>query len=311
MAELVTNFGVLQGVDIRSYYSNKKQDGALALESNEIQTPYGALVPQYEAEDMGRRQVKPIYYYKSGEIKSLPLQTQTSLKTSIGEIPAELVTFYQSGAIKRIFPLDGKLSGYWTWEEEQKLAEPVALQTPIGIIEAKFIGIQFYESGAIKSFTLWPKEIITVQTPAGEMNVRTGMSFYESGAVRSFEPAEPVSIETPIGDMLAYDSNPLGIHGDINSVQFTEEGKICALNTIDNEIKIIDKQNNRYLYKPLLKDALCGHKKKEPVPLRIQFTGSEIMFHGSENHKFSLSQCQFELTQKALPVEPITESCSV
>ncbi len=311
MATLHTNFGEIQGCDIRSYYSNKKQDGALALEAAHLETPYGTLVPQYFAEDMGRRQVKPVYTYKTGELKSLPLQEQTLLKTNIGEIPAELVTFYQSGAMKRVFPLDGKLSGFWTWENEQKLSVPMALTTPVGTVEARFIGIQFYESGALKSFTLWPKEVVMVKTPAGEVNVRTGMSFYENGAVRSFEPAEAIAVQSPIGVLKAYDSNPLGIHGDINSVQFDELGAVIALNTIDNEIKVIDQKNNRYLYKPLLKEAVCSHKKKDVLPLRMKFEAGEVMFYEDDNHRFSLADCQFELSQIMLELEETTGGCEV
>ena len=40
---------------------------------------------------------------------------------------AEQVSFYESGALKRIFPLNGTLSGYWTQEDEAKLATPLTL----------------------------------------------------------------------------------------------------------------------------------------------------------------------------------------
>ncbi len=310
MAQLETNFGTLTGLDIRSYYSNKKQDGAMACERSSIKTPYGFLIPQYEAEDMGRRQVKPLYCYKSGELKSVPLQEQTNLYTSVGVIPAELVTFYASGAIKRAFPLDGKLSGFWTWENEQQLSVSIEIETPVGLIDARFIGIQFYESGAIKSFTLWPNETVVVQTPVGRVSVRTGMSFYENGAIRSFEPADALTVETSIGYLNAYDTNPLGIHGDINSLQFDEHGQVVALNTIDNEIKVIDASNNRYLYKPFLKDALCGHKKKEVVPLRIKFEANVIIFHENEKHRFSLLDCECEITENELAIEAPQTSCA-
>jgi len=121
-----TPFGELSGFTFRELASNSKMDGGFMTEYNELQSPLGNLVPQYEAEDMGRRSVKPICFYKDGSLKSLPLQSQTILQTPAGPMPAELVTFYRSGAIKRIFPLDGKLSGFWSWENEFKLAVEIA-----------------------------------------------------------------------------------------------------------------------------------------------------------------------------------------
>ena len=101
-----------------------------------LSTPYGDLAPQYEAEDMGRRQLNPFYFYKNGAIKSVPLQTQTLLRTPVGGIPAELVIFYESGSVKRIFPLDGKLSGFWTAKNEFELAEEMTVESPIGSLRS-------------------------------------------------------------------------------------------------------------------------------------------------------------------------------
>jgi len=134
MATKPTPYGELSGFTFKELASNSKMDGGFMTEYNELQTPLGNLVPQYEAEDMGRRSVKPICFYKDGSLKSLPLQSQTILDTPAGPMPAELVTFYPSGAIKRIFPLDGKLSGFWSWQNEYKLADMIlAAMTPDGV----------------------------------------------------------------------------------------------------------------------------------------------------------------------------------
>ena len=122
MSTASTIYGDLSGVEFRTLYSNGKTDGCLVTEPNMLTTPYGILVPQYEAEDMGRRSVKPLYFYKDGALKSIALQSQTMLETQVGTIPAELVTFHKNGSIKRIFPLDGKLSGFWSWKNEFALA---------------------------------------------------------------------------------------------------------------------------------------------------------------------------------------------
>ena len=107
MNSVVTRYGTLSGVEFRSLFSNGKMDGCLVGVPNLLKTPYGEIVPQYEAEDMGRRTVKPLYFYKDGSLKSVALQTQTLITTPIGPFPAELVTFHKNGNIKRVFPLDG------------------------------------------------------------------------------------------------------------------------------------------------------------------------------------------------------------
>jgi len=301
MEKVITNFGELTGTDFRTYFSNGKLDGALMKEKNTLTTAYGQLVAQYQAEDMGRREVKPVYFFKNGHLKSLPLQEQSLVKTSAGEMPAELITFYKSGAIKRIFPLDGKLSGFWSWKNEFQMAETIDVETPLGKISAKVISAFFYESGALKSLTFWPGEVINLNTVFGETAVRIGISFYEDGRLRSLEPAKAIEVETPIGTIAAYDSKPLGIHGDINSLEIDEEGKLISISTVADEVKVIDKNNNRYVYKPVLKDALCGKQgSKETLPLKMKFSGNCAIFHHDPRHTFCLPECEFEIQQNEI-----------
>ncbi|ACF13351.1 conserved hypothetical protein [Chloroherpeton thalassium ATCC 35110] len=314
MEKVITNFGELTGTDFRTYFSNGKVDGALMKEANTLKTAYGEFVPQYEAEDMGRRAVKPVYFYKNGNLKSLPLQEQSVVKTSVGDMPAELITFYKSGAIKRLFPLDGKLSGFWSWKNEFQMAKAIDINTPLGHISAKVISAFFYESGALKSLTFWPGEVINLNTTFGETAVRIGVSFYEDGRLRSFEPAKAIDVETPIGALAAYDSKPLGVHGDINSLEIGEKGQLLSISTVTDEIKVIDKNNNRYIYKPLLKDALCGKEgSKETLPLKMKFDGDCVVFHHDPKHTFCLPDCQFEIHRNQLDAKSAAEpaeSCS-
>jgi len=294
MTSFKTKYGDLKGVEFRTLYSNGKTDGCLVQEENVLSTPYGDLIPQYEAEDMGRRQLKPFYFYKNGAIKSVPLQTQTLLRTPVGGIPAELVTFYDSGSVKRIFPLDGKLSGFWTAKNEFELAEEMTVESPIGSLRAKFIAIQFYESGALKSLTLWPGEFLTLMTPAGQIRVRTGIAFYEDGTIRSLEPAGVVQVETPIGKMTAYDNDPQGVHGDLNSLQFSPEGTVMALKTIAEEITVTDQLGNAHRFAPTLKDNPCGVERKIVVPMKVKFSEGRIVFEDKQE-SFNLQQCKIEV----------------
>lgn len=310
MTTFNTIYGTLSGVEFRTLFSNGKTDGCLVSKENTLETPYGKLVPQYEAEDMGRRPVKPFFFYKNGAIKSIALQSQTLMRTPVGGIPAELVTFHESGAIKRIFPLDGHLSGFWTSKNEFELAETVTIESPIGNLSAKFIGVQFYESGALKSVTLWPGEALTIASPLDSMRVRTGIAFYEDGRVRSLEPAGIVKVETCIGIMTAYDNDPQGIHGDLNSLQFSPDGTVEALKTISEEILVTDQLGNELLFSPALKDNPCGNERKVIVPMKVQFSEGRIILDGNSQSSFNLKQCSVEVRpfdRKAAPAY----SCAV
>ena len=295
MTDFSTIYGKLRGVEFRTLFSNGKTDGCLVRQENTLQTPYGDLIPQYEAEDMGRRQLKPFYFYKNGSIKSVPLQTQTLVRTPVGGVPAELVTFYESGAIKRIFPLDGKLSGFWTAKNEFALAEEITVGSPLGSLRAKLIALQFYETGALKSLTLWPGQFLTLSTPAGQIRVRTGIAFYENGSIRSLEPAGVVKVETPAGTLTAYDNDPQGIHGDLNSLEFTPDGAVMALKTVSEQITVIDQLGNPHLFAPWLKDNPCGHERKVVVPLKVRYSKGRIIFDDRQE-SFSMEQCRVEIS---------------
>jgi hypothetical protein len=310
MSSITTSFGELSGVEFKTLFSNGKTDGCLVSKPNLLKTPYGELVPLYESEDMGRRTQKPMYFYKNGAIKSIALQSRTLIDTPAGQVPAELVTFYASGSIRRIFPLDGKLSGYWTAKNEFSLAEEVAITTPLGTVSCKFIGLQFYESGALKSITLWPGQQMTVMTPAGEIRIRTGIAFYENGAIRSLEPAKPVQVETPAGLVTAYDNEPQGIHGDLNSLQLTPEGSVEGLSTTKEEVIVLDHHGKEHRFHPALKNNVCGNERKVVVPMKMHFRDGRIILHDNPASSFCLEKCTVQVRPFERKAEDPMYSCS-
>ncbi len=310
MTNTSTIYGDLSGVEFRSLFSNGKMDGCLVTQPNILTTPYGALVPQYEAEDMGRRTVKPIYFYKDGSLKSIALQSQTILETPVGAVPAELVTFHKNGSIKRVFPLDGKLSGFWGWKNEFALASELTIKSPVGTLSAKLIGIQFYESGALKSLTLWPGQTLTVPTPIGEITVRKGLAFYESGAIRSFEPLKKIDIHTPIGIITSYDNEPNGIHGDINSLQLSEDGSIEALSTVDHAVEVYLSEESGELFHPGVKNNVCGDERKVSVPMKVRFDKRRVMFHDNPKLSFEIEHCRFEVIKMDMTTKEPLYSCA-
>jgi len=310
MTTVSTSYGDLSGVEFRTLFSNGKMDGCLVTKENILTTPYGTLVPQYEAEDMGRRATKPMYFYKDGSLKSVALQSQTILETSVGSIPAELVTFHKNGSIKRIFPLDGKLSGFWSWKNEFALADDITFNSPVGMLTTKLIGLQFYESGALKSITLWPGQTLVVSTPMGEITVRKGLAFYESGAIRSFEPQKKIDIATPIGIITSWDNEPNGIHGDINSVQLSEDGSIEALSTVDHAVHVSASEQSAELFHPGVKNNVCGDERKVSIPMKVRFDKKRVMFHDNPKFSFDIGEHTFEIRKMNMVTKEPAFSCS-
>ena len=152
-------------------------------------------------------------------------------------MPAELVTFYDTGELKRIFPLDGKVSGFWSEEDERGFNVPLNFEFDFASFSALISGLCFYKNGCIRSVTLFPNEIIRIgHEPNGTIDVRHGFSLHESGRLQSLEPASPVKLRTPIGTLTAFDPNAVGINADMNSLCFDEQGRIISLITAGDRI---------------------------------------------------------------------------
>ncbi|WP_207261310.1 hypothetical protein [Desulfovibrio sp. Huiquan2017] len=236
-----------------------------------LSTPYGELIPQHTADDLRKRELLPMEYHGSGGIKSVPLETQTVISTPAGDIPAELVSFHENGTINRIFPLNGKLSGYWSQEDEAGLARPVTLTTPIGPIRARIMSVGFYDNLALRSLTLWPGETLSVPTPVGPLEVRIGVSFTPEGRVRSVEPAKPTAVPTRAGEMTAYDPDAVGVNGDANSLIFDDAGKVCQVITTLTKLTVVHPDGHTHCHIPEHRESLCSEAEQEVVPMCVEF----------------------------------------
>ncbi|WP_027723061.1 hypothetical protein [Maridesulfovibrio zosterae] len=241
-----------------------------------LTTEAGELIPQYSTDDLRRKTVQAVHFYENGKLKSLPLEMKTPVFTPAGIVSAEMVTFYESGKVKRVFPLNGKLSGYWAQEDEEGLAEILTLDTPCGPISAKVISMCFYESGRLRSLTLWPGDKINVSTPSGVIKTRVGLSFSSNGKIKSLEPAEPVSVKTFIGDITAYDPDAVGINGDANSLTFGENGEVTKVVTTLTSIIATHHSGRELTFIPEYRESLCGDGEREVIPMYISFDNSGV-----------------------------------
>lgn len=227
--KLLTPYGVFAGVVSTDYDEEGGIESITLDEKNVIVTHAGELIPFYGAETPRRKYKPAVTFHKNGMIRSVTLEEQQEVVTPIGTLPAELVTFYDTGELKRVFPLDGKISGFWSEEEEAALNIPLRFEFDFTSFTAIISGICFYKSGSIKSITLWPKEQIDITLPAiGAIKVRNGFSLYESGALESLEPAVPTKIMTPAGEKKVYDRHAVGVNADSNALTFDEEGNVTG-----------------------------------------------------------------------------------
>ncbi|EFL49800.1 conserved hypothetical protein [Solidesulfovibrio fructosivorans JJ]] len=259
-------------------------DGPVALE-----TSLGRLTPQHTIDDSRRMQLPQLTFFPNGQVRSLPLETSTVVDTPVGELPAELVTFHENGAVARVFPLNGKLSGYWTEADEAGLAETLSLDTSIGRIASRFVSVAFSPDGELRSLTLWPGEEVTVKTPVGNAPARLGLSFHSGGALRSLEPARPMETPTPAGVIWAYDPDAVGISGDENSLAFDLSGTVSRVATIRSQLVArLPGEAPRELA-PAVRESICGDGDHEITPLVLEFTAQNLVArHGSIGKPFAV-----------------------
>jgi hypothetical protein len=274
-----------------------------------VETPYGVLVPIYEEDERERRKfTKSLTFSENGYLESISLQEPTEVLTKLGSISAEHLTFYEGGNIKRIFPLDGKITAYWSEEDEYNLAQEIELKGSFGTIKKKFLGLYFYEDGAIKSLTLWMRDSVLVQTSVGPIETRIGLSFYENGEINSLEPKKPTLVDTPIGKITAFNQSANGIHRDSNSLCFYQDGKIKSLLTSTDRITLTDKQGFPLTLEPSLKENRFNVDALDIVPLLVEFYEDKVRFKNNAKNEYNLGETTFSI--KHLPLSVVEDACS-
>lgn len=257
-----------------------------------FETPLGPLCAQHTTDDLRRRTVQAISFHPGGALRALPLERPTRISTPAGALDVELVTFHPDGSLCRAFPLNGKLSGYWTQEDEGRLAAPLELATPAGPLGGRFIGICFAPGGQLLSLTLWPGETVSVPTPVGPLSARVGVSFRADGSLRSLEPAKPQAVPTPAGFIQAYDLDAVGICGDVNSLGFGRDGGVTRVSTSLTSVLASGPHEDERVYAPESRESLCGDGEREPVPMRLEFEEGLARIRTRDNvpwHELDLS----------------------
>jgi antitoxin component YwqK of YwqJK toxin-antitoxin module len=309
--EISTVYGVLYGCIDPEFYESGNLKSTRFDKENNILTEIGLLIPQYTDDNVRRKYSSSVTFYENGNLKSISLEKQTEVLTPLGRLPAELITFYEDGSVKRVFPLNGKISGYWSESDEAELARPMSFEFNFGEFSAKIMCVYFYNSGRVKSITLFPNEVIELAAPIGKIKVRTGFSLYESGRLKSVEPAVPVAADTPIGKLTAYDSGAIGINGDINSLTFKEDGRIESLKLSDEEI--IVKSNDNIV--DIIKSSLMQNPLDEEdfilMPFSVKFEDGIVLFEDEVKHSYFIDETKFTVVKSRFSLNGAAcKSCS-
>ena len=191
-----------------------------------ISTKYGNLLPCSGASDYRKKHRCAVCLYDSGALRSVYLEEPQVLSFTSGDFQAELITFYEDGNAKRIFPLYGQISAYWSIEEEAEYAPEYDFEIAGGTYRIKPECIYFYPSGKIRSITLWPSDELCIKTPAGLIKTKLGIELYENGSIRSIEPVYGTVISTPSGEIRPFRYRPVMMHAENATLRFTEDGKL-------------------------------------------------------------------------------------
>jgi hypothetical protein len=278
MPTIHTPFGVIEALPGVESYPDGSIRSCIPAQACPLETPLGTLVPQFTANTLRKRQLPALSFHPCGMLKNVPLEEQTVVPTPAGPMPAEQVTFHECGALNRIFPLNGALSGYWSQEDEAQLAVPLALDTPVGPVEALFISLHFNQSGGLRSLTLWPSQTLNVPSPLGSIKARIGVSFFDSGALSSLEPAKPTMVRTPIGELLAFDADAVGVSGDACSLRFRENGSLLGLKTAHHAFDVVQENGRVRRISPVLRTNPCDGERTEAAPMALEFGSGRVSF---------------------------------
>jgi hypothetical protein len=267
-----------QGVE---WYPDGSLRGLMLHRENLVHLPCGDYVPNYHHDSARAKHVPSLGFYPSGSVRTARFDRPESVPLpGGGRLMAEKAVFHESGRLKRVFPLDGRISGFWSEKDERSLLEPVSLDLPFGRRRLFVSAVSFHETGGIRSVTLWPGEVIGIPVGGDELPCRIGFSLDVFGNLESLEPAVSIRIETPIGDIEAYDPDAIGVNADRNSLGFDREGKVRSLKSMsvlehgtDRTITIVPRSNphpfdcERRQYHPLW--FIFGDKT-----LRVMRTGA-------------------------------------
>lgn len=293
MQDVKTRYGTLKGASVANVYNSGEVEDYIVEEESNLKISDYNFIPLYGFVDTRRKELPSVKFYKDESIRSLSLNEATQINTSIGSFEVEKLTFYKSGEINRLFLLDGKLSGYWSEEDEYTLAKEHEFNFIFGQFKAKVMSIHFYQSGEVQSITLWPKERAEITFKNIKLNVRIGVSLYKDGSLATCEPLRPTPIDTPIGKIEAFDRNAIGIHGEDNSLKFYQDGAIKSLITSTDVIEVYKDGGLVYTHSPKNVRHYSNSEELDLETVTIEFLNNTVVI--DNNSKYNFNEYEFRI----------------
>ena len=278
--DIITQYGALNNCKEVTYHPNGLLATAFTHTFTKLNTPCGAFNLAYDFTSERRKYIPSVKFFKSGTLQAINLDQQEEIPTASGTFPCEHISFYPNGNPCRLLHLNGKLSGYWSEEQETELAKIVALNLPCGLIKSKIMTLHLYDNGSVASITLFPGAVVDVKTNIGEIKTRIGISFYQNGLLKSLEPAIPTKIQTPIGKVMSFDTEPLGLSGDNNSLQWHENGHLFSCKTTDTlDVPLMNGNVKTIAPKEIL--SMCGDDELVKIPYEITWDENQTIISGT------------------------------
>ena len=247
-----------------------------------VKTRYGTFTACSDASDLRKKYRAPVEYHPDGSLKSIYLQDAEEVTLPAGRFQAELMTFYEDGSIKRLFPLYGKLSSYWDVEDEIKDAPEYVFSVNGRELKIRPQCIYFYPSGKIRSITLWPGDTISVDTSIGPVTSKLGVEIYEDGKIRSIEPVFGTSFATCYGEAKPFMIRKHMLHAEDASLRFDEEGNLISFATLQTKVEVNGKVYKAGDYRsPLiihLGDGSLGIRGANDINIWIDTLENKVRF---------------------------------
>ncbi|MDR3270662.1 MAG: membrane-binding protein [Peptococcaceae bacterium] len=258
---------------------------------NVLPTVYGDFVPRYSGPDFRRRDRAALTFYANGSVRGLELEAASAVSTLAGTWEAEYLAFHEDGSLSALFPRNGQLNFAWSEEDEGNIVPVYDFSFPFGSFRAKIISMRFFPSGSLRVVTLWPDERIELTTPVGRIPVRIGFRLHEDGRLAAVEPASPVAVRTPIGEVTAYHPLALGLDAGQGSLQFDPQGNLLSLATVGG-VEIRNRQTGtpERLRSPQGMDlSECSVSDS----LRIRFAAGDVYLDDGAEKRYALDAYNF------------------
>lgn len=312
MCVVTINKEEIKGITSFTTYEGGELEECRLRDYNVIKTKYGDLIPQYMNPGIRRKDGRALAFYKNGMLRSISLNEQTEITTTIGDYPAELVTFFEDGSIDSLFPLNGQLSFSWSEEEEGNLTQSFDFKFEFGSFAAKISGLRFYNNGNVRSLILWPGEIVEINSPIGKIPIRIGFKLFEDGKIESLEPAIPYEVNTSIGLIKAFDTLALAVDADRNSMRFDRQGNLISLVTSGDVVIVHNITGTKKLISSGLRLGLMEDDLVK-IPISISFHKDTVKIdNGKEEFVWNVKEYTFEfIYDDKLGKKPCYGECSV